>query len=100
MRVLKKGSTGEEVKDLQTRLKKLGYQIDVDGIFGNVTYSVVKSFQLKYKLVVDGVVGEDTWQQLKLLTNKDYKAIGKQFEKCLSDIENLPSVKKLVNMLD
>ena len=100
MRTLKMGSKGAEVSDLQTRLKKLGYKLDVDGVFGNVTYSTVKLFQAKYKLTVDGIVGEDTWKQLKLLTNKDYKAIGQQVEKCLSDIGNLPSVKKLVNMLD
>lgn len=99
MATLKLGSKGAEVSDLQTRLKKLGYNITVDGIFGNLTYTVVKAFQSKYKLKVDGVVGSDTWKQLKLLTNKDYKAIGQQFEKCLNDIEKLPSVKKLVTML-
>lgn len=99
MTVLKLGSKGAEVRDLQTRLQKLGYKLDVDGIYGNVTYSVVKTFQAKYKLTVDGIVGEKTWQQLKLLTNKNYNEIGKQVEKCLTDIENLPSVKKLVSML-
>lgn len=99
MTVLKKGSKGESVKDLQSRLKQLGYIIDVDGVFGNITYTTVKSFQAKYKLTVDGIVGDDTWKQLKLLTNKDYKAIGKQVETCLKDIEKLPSVKKLVSMI-
>ena len=30
---------------------------------------------------------------------KDYKKIGKQLEKCLSDVENLPSFKELEKML-
>ena len=32
-------------------------------------------------------------------TEKDYKKIGKQLEKCLSDVENLPSFKTLLDMM-
>ena len=38
-------------------------------------------------------------QLLTLPETKNYDAIGKQFEKCLADVENLASYKKLVSML-
>ncbi|MCX8074118.1 MAG: N-acetylmuramoyl-L-alanine amidase [Clostridia bacterium] len=62
--ILKKGSTGQQVKDLQTQLNKLGYNIVVDGIFGLITENAVKDFQRKKGLVVDGIVGEITTKYL------------------------------------
>jgi hypothetical protein len=57
--ILKKGSKGEEVKDLQ---RKLG--ISVDGIFGSGTEQAVKNFQSKNGLTADGIVGNKTWAKL------------------------------------
>ena len=54
-RLLKKGSTGTAVKNLQ---KALG--IKADKIFGPDTEKHVKIFQCKHHLVVDGIVGKDT----------------------------------------
>jgi hypothetical protein len=56
MKVLKLGSKGKEVEDLQRYLK-----ITVDGDFGPKTEESVKKFQKENKLTVDGVVGEKTW---------------------------------------
>ena len=40
------GSTGKEVKDIQTALKKKGYPIGtVDGIYGTKTKNAVIAFQ-------------------------------------------------------
>ena len=57
--ILKEGSTGSLVKDLQ---KKLG--IAVDGDFGPNTRKAVVGFQVKHDLTADGVVGPKTWKVL------------------------------------
>jgi peptidoglycan hydrolase-like protein with peptidoglycan-binding domain len=59
---LKKGSTGEDVQQLQQALMDLGYSVGtVDGRFGSETESAVKAFQRDRELTVDGIVGEITW---------------------------------------
>ena len=59
MEVIKKGSKGEAVKNLQ---KALG--VTADGIFGENTEAAVKKFQQAKKLEVDGIVGTNTWNKL------------------------------------
>lgn len=59
-----KGDSGDEVKTLQTQLNQNGYNLDVDGVFGNNTYNAVIDYQTKNKLAVDGVVGNETWGSL------------------------------------
>lgn len=59
MVTLKKGSKGDEVKQLQSLL-----ELTQDGIFGSATESAVKSFQSSHGLVVDGIVGSNTWKVL------------------------------------
>ena len=57
----KYGSTGEEVKEIQTKLKNWGYYLgEIDGIFGSKTLQAVKDFQANNGLTVDGIVGEQT----------------------------------------
>lgn len=58
--VLKKGSTGQEVKDLQKVLN-----CAVDGIFGPITEEAVRQFQEDNGLQVDGIVGPKTLEVLK-----------------------------------
>ena len=62
--LLKKGSRGEEVKQLQ---KALG--IGADGIFGSGTEAVVKKFQKDNGLAVDGLVGPGTWEAIGIDTD-------------------------------
>lgn len=64
MAVYKRGSTGEQVKQIQ---KALG--IKADGIFGKGTEDAVKKFQKDNGLTVDGKVGSKTLQ--KLMENLD-----------------------------
>ena len=66
MRLLKIGSEGDDVKQLQ---KVLG--LTADGIFGRLTKKAVKRYQLQNDLVVDGIVGKNTWQLMQVvkLTN-------------------------------
>lgn len=57
----KKGSSGDTVREIQTRLKNWGYYFGtVDGIFGSQTEKAVKYFQQKNGLAVDGHVGNQT----------------------------------------
>ena len=57
----KYGSSGEEVKTIQTKLKRWGYYNgSIDGIYGSKTLAAVKSFQRKNGLTVDGIAGKNT----------------------------------------
>lgn len=57
----KMGSTGPEVREIQTRLKKWGYyKGNIDGIYGTATKNAVKYFQRKNNLTVDGIAGKKT----------------------------------------
>jgi len=59
--VIRKGSRGAFVKELQTKLNTL---LVIDGIFGKNTDKAVRDFQQKNGLVVDGIVGKNTWAKL------------------------------------
>ena len=60
--VLRRGSTGEAVRELQQALKGLGYDAGpVDGQFGARTEDAVKAFQTAQGITADGVVGDVTW---------------------------------------
>ena len=62
---LKEGSTGQEVRNLQSRLKSLGYyKGNVDGDFGSGTTDAVKAFQRNNGLTVDGKAGSATLDKL------------------------------------
>ena len=61
--LLKLGSRGNEVKELQDFL-----EIQSDGIFGKGTENSVKEFQLMADLTVDGIVGNNTWEAMCMST--------------------------------
>lgn len=57
----KYGSRGDEVKQIQEKLKRWGYYNgNIDGIYGSQTLAAVKAFQKKNGLTVDGIAGEKT----------------------------------------
>ena len=57
----KYGTRGEEVKQIQTKLKEQGfYTHKIDGIYGWRTTNAVRKFQEKNGLRVDGVAGSST----------------------------------------
>lgn len=63
--VLQQGSTGEDVIELQSRLKHIGfYNGKIDGVFGWGTYWALRNFQYEFGLEIDGVAGWKT--KLKL----------------------------------
>lgn len=59
-RLLKKGSSGSDVKALQELLNQLGATLEVDGEFGSKTETAVKAFQKKASLKQDGKYGDQT----------------------------------------
>lgn len=61
VRVLKPGVTGDEVKDLQNKLKALGFfSHEVTGVYGELTAIAVSNLQEANGLFPDGTVGEKT----------------------------------------
>lgn len=62
--VLRVGSTGSAVSQLQQALVNKGYSLSVDGAFGPITRSAVMSFQGSVGITVDGIVGPVTWSKL------------------------------------
>ena len=72
--ILRQGSKGNEVKEVQRRLKQWGYYTGaVDGIFGAGTKQAVIAFQKKNGLTADGVVGKATYKALGM--NDSYNAL-------------------------
>ena len=71
MKLIKKGSTGEKVRQIQNHL-----DLTVDGIFGDKTERAVIQFQYKNALVTDGIVGPKTWAMLFGLTTDVQESLG------------------------
>ena len=66
----KYGSRGEEVRTIQTKLKRWGYyKGNVDGIYGSQTLEAVKYFQRKNGLVVDGIAGKNTLEAMGIFNS-------------------------------
>jgi len=64
--VLKQGSSGDYVWDLQYRLKTIGlFNEEMTGYFGAKTRQAVVKYQQRYGLQADGVVGAATWKSLR-----------------------------------
>jgi zinc D-Ala-D-Ala carboxypeptidase len=63
---VKQGNTGSAVSAVQHNLRfAYGFtKVGVDGQFGPVTNSAVRSFQARFKIGVDGIVGPTTWNAL------------------------------------
>jgi len=59
--MLKRGSSGSEVVELQKRLKEKGFDPgDIDGNFGDRTEAAVIAFQKSKNLLPDGIAGPET----------------------------------------
>lgn len=72
------GYKGKEVSQIQKYLSMLGYDLVIDGCFGNKTLRSIKAFQKKYDLLVDGISGYQTLEALKAAqkrTSKEEKTI-------------------------
>lgn len=69
--LLASGSAGDQVKDLQARLKQLKwFQEKITGTFGPVTVEAVEGFQGKREIPVTGEVDQRTLDRLYSMTRK------------------------------
>ena len=68
----KYGSRGEEVRQIQTKLKRWGYYNgNVDGIYGSETQEAVRYFQRKNGLTVDGIAGPNTLKAMGIYSSSN-----------------------------
>jgi len=104
-KVLRKGSTGPDVEELQRMFKNLGYDLGtfgpnkdgIDGKYGDTMDRVVREFQQKNNLTVDGKVGKNT---LTKMIEVGQSSLGTAFFKNLttSPEKLLDFVKDLVGL--
>lgn len=69
-RLLKRGVKGNDVKELQQKLIKLGYDVGKwqdDGEYGSATANAVRAFQRDNKLSADGMYGPKTHKVMMAL---------------------------------
>jgi peptidoglycan hydrolase-like protein with peptidoglycan-binding domain len=58
--LIRRGQSGQNVRELQQQLKDAGHNIEVDGKFGSETARAVREYQRQNGLKVDGLVGPET----------------------------------------
>lgn len=69
--IFAEGSTGDGVKDVQARLKQIGwYSPKIDGVYGAMTVEAVRGFQAKRQIPVTGEVDQRTKDRLYGMTRK------------------------------
>lgn len=87
------GSSGEEVKQIQSKLKSWGfYSGSIDGVYGSKTVEAVKAFQRKNGLTADGVAGEKTLSALGIQSSSG----GSGGETVTANNSNLNLLSKLI----
>ena len=80
METIKKGTQKKSATILlQESLRKAGYDVSTDGIFGPGTDQAVRDFQKKHNLVADGVVGHKSWMKFMVLFPKLFERLAKRF---------------------
>lgn len=73
----KYGSRGNEVTQIQTKLKRWGYYNgNIDGIYGTQTLNAVKYFQRKNGLAVDGIAGPATLKAMGIYSSSSSSSSG------------------------
>jgi len=73
----KYGSRGDEVRQIQTKLKRWGYYNgNVDGIYGTQTLNAVKYFQRKNGLTQDGIAGPATLKAMGIFSSSGSSSSG------------------------
>ena len=83
------GSTGQEVKNIQTKLKNWGYYNGtVDGVYGSQTVTAVKNFQKKNGLTADGIAGSKTLAAMGIQSSSNSSG---------SNSNNLNLLAKIIN---
>lgn len=57
---------GDDMRQLQQALADAGLDVEVDGIFGQLTSEATKKFQQQNDLIIDGIVGPATFATLAI----------------------------------
>ena len=55
---------GTDVRNLQQRLRELGYKVTVDGVYGSKTASAIQKYQRDHGLEANGIVDYKTWETI------------------------------------
>lgn len=77
--VIQHGAVGEDVIELQARLKHIGfYNGKIDGVFGWGTYWALRNFQYEFGMEIDGLAGKKTKDKLTQATNYDKDQVRKE----------------------
>lgn len=63
-RMLRAGSRGADVRELQVLLRRAGFHVEPDGDFGPATENALRRFQATVAIEVDGVAGPQTLDAL------------------------------------
>lgn len=93
----KYGSRGDQVKQIQTRLKNWGYYKEgVDGIYGYNTYLSVKSFQKSNGLTADGIAGKQTLAAIGINSNTS-TSTGTTSSKNVTNNKDVDLIARLIN---
>ncbi len=83
------GSRGNEVVNIQSRLKNWGYYTGwVDGIYGSYTKDAVIKFQRKHGLSADGIAGPATLAKIGLPTGSSSSVTSSNNETLLAMVIN------------
>ncbi len=88
-RVLRVGSTGEDVYAVKERLKALGYNIEVNDVYDIKTADVVTSFQTKAELFPYGVADITTQIKINDILSASKVEVDKQLERAIDVAKNL-----------
>ena len=84
------GSSGNEVKQIQQKLKEWGYyKGEVDGVYGSKTQSAVRAFQKANGLTVDGIAGEKTLSAIGISSSSSGSSGSSQSSSNSSDLNLL-----------
>src|SRR4051794_26951218 len=76
--VIQRGAVGEDVRELQSRLKYIGFfHGKIDGVFGWSTYWALRNFQYEFGLPIDGLAGATTKAKLTRATKYNKQTASK-----------------------
>ncbi|GAA0179347.1 hypothetical protein SH2C18_22350 [Clostridium sediminicola] len=64
---------GDDVKEIQKKLNKFGYNIELTGFFGQATLDAVLNFQFRLGMSPDGIVGPETLKELNKFATEETK---------------------------
>lgn len=85
--MLRMGSKGAKVRELQTLLLRAGYQLTVDGDFGPATKRALIAFQKLRKITADGVYGPETARELGAYRQSVDEKVGEQAITAIPEVQ-------------